>query len=696
VSKKREINIKPSCMSEIHGFPADQAAQLWEKINYLVEDPFPDGKLKKKLKARKDIYRVRVGNFRVFYTFGDDWVRLLGIRRRNERTFDDTETIYADEPTQLPDDQEVDIDSLDVEQRPRPQFAFTPTVQETPLPRTITPEWLNELRIPASYFSKLTSCTTEEALLTTAVPPAVLERVLDNLFPLPIEEVERQPDLVVRDTNDLIKYKEGGLVSFLLKLDDDQKKLVDWGLKGPTMIKGGAGTGKSTIALYRAKALLDLDEGGNAKLLFTTYTRALITATQQLLDQLLSKEQLKRVRIASCDELAREIVAKYRKVGSMESGGTSLQVLHEVRTKFSPSAATAFDVQVRIKSLETLSDRYILEEFDWIIDGRGLLTLQEYLDAPRPGRGCVFRSGLREAIWQLHSAFKSEMAARKIERWSDLRAEALDLVRRGAWKEKYKYVIVDEAQDLAPTSLCLLAELAEAPEGLFFAADNKQSLYSKNYSWTTTDPRLQFRGRTRGLKRNYRSTAEIDRAAFNVLPPDPDEPLEPSSSVHSGPLPIVVQTTSLDKQAEWIEKFIRQMAKHLRMKTSSSAVLVPSREIGETIASSLDEHGLPAKFYSGRELDLHEDVVKVLTLYSAKGLEFPIVAVCGFEPGTYPVAEDFANEDVFRERMNHERKVLYVALSRAMRGLMVVRGNNCRHEALDDLNSDHWHREMDQ
>jgi mRNA-degrading endonuclease RelE of RelBE toxin-antitoxin system len=297
VSKKREINIKPSCMSEIHGFPADQAAQLWEKINYLVEDPFPDGKLKKKLKARKDIYRVRVGNFRVFYTFGDDWVRLLGIRRRNERTFDDTETIYADEPTQLPDDQEVDIDSLDVEQRPRPQFAFTPTVQETPLPRTITPEWLNELRIPASYFSKLTSCTTEEALLTTAVPPAVLERVLDNLFPLPIEEVERQPDLVVRDTNDLIKYKEGGLVSFLLKLDDDQKKLVDWGLKGPTMIKGGAGTGKSTIALYRAKALLDLDEGGNAKLLFTTYTRALITATQQLLDQLLSKEQLKRVRI---------------------------------------------------------------------------------------------------------------------------------------------------------------------------------------------------------------------------------------------------------------------------------------------------------------------------------------------------------------------------------------------------------------
>ena len=77
----REINIKPSCMSEIHGFPAAQAAPLWEKINYLVQDPLPDGKLKKKIKAAKDLYRIRVGDYRVFYTFGDTWVRLLGIRR---------------------------------------------------------------------------------------------------------------------------------------------------------------------------------------------------------------------------------------------------------------------------------------------------------------------------------------------------------------------------------------------------------------------------------------------------------------------------------------------------------------------------------------------------------------------------------------------------------------------------------------
>ena len=48
----RELNIKPSCAHEIHAFPADQAAQLWDKIARLVDDPIPDGKLKKKLKGK--------------------------------------------------------------------------------------------------------------------------------------------------------------------------------------------------------------------------------------------------------------------------------------------------------------------------------------------------------------------------------------------------------------------------------------------------------------------------------------------------------------------------------------------------------------------------------------------------------------------------------------------------------------------
>jgi superfamily I DNA/RNA helicase/mRNA-degrading endonuclease RelE of RelBE toxin-antitoxin system len=697
VKKTREINIKPSCMSEIHGFPADQSAQLWEKINYLVADPLPDGKLKKKIRGQRDLYRLRVGDYRIFYTFGDTWVRLLGVRRRDERTYEDrVQGIAADRPAAPPDPAEDDLDELVAAETAPRTFRFDPRPQATPLPRPITPEWLQELKVPASHYPVLVPCRTEEELLAVNLPGPVLERVLDNLFPRPIEEVAGQPDLVVQDTADLIRYKEGDLITFLLKLDEDQRRLTDWALKGPTMVKGGAGTGKSTVALYRVKALLERPGAtGRERLLFTTYTRALITASRQLLAQLLTPGQVERARIAGCDEIARELVAAApgRKLGAVATGDGLTQLLRSVRAGFSPTGPSAFDRRARAASLARLSDGYLLDEFEWVIEGRGLGSLEEYKEAPRPGRGHVFRAGLREAVWELYQAFAREARRRGQERFPALRAEALAVARSDAFKGSYDFVVVDEAQDLTPTALALMAELARSAEGLFFASDSKQSLYSRNYAWSMAHPRLQFTGRTAVLKRNYRSTAEIDRAAFDVLAPEDGEVLEPSASIHTGPMPVLLRGVTPDGEGEWAARFIRQMCRHLRMRISTAAVLVPTQAAGERLAAQLTAAGVPARLFAGRDLDLQAEVVKVLTLHSAKGLEFPVVVAGGFGPGTYPVATDFDDHAVYQERMRHERRLLYVGMSRAMRGLMVITCSGCEHEALVGLKAENWHVE---
>ena len=101
----------------------------------------------------------------------------------------------------------------------------------------------------------------------------------------------------------------------------------------------------------------------------------------------------------------------------------------------------------------------------------------------------------------------------------------------------------------------------------------------------------------------------------------------------------------------------------------------------------------PRVFFEGRELNLKEDIVKVITLHSAKGLEFPIVVVCGLEPGTYPDRASFSEEAVFDERMRQQRRLLYVGMTRAMRGLMVIRTEDCEDEALLDLSPENWHVE---
>lgn len=690
----REINIKPSCIREIHAYPSADSPQLWEKINYLVDDPIPDGKLKKKLHVYNKVYRIRIGDYRLFYTFGESWVSLLGLRRRQEKSYKENLKDAQDPIPEKSPDEENDLDQILAKEDRKKDFKFVDVTPQTPLPRAITSEWLQELKIPPAYIPILISCTSEESLLALQIPGDILEIVVENIFPRPIEEVAQQPDFIVQDTDELIRYKESGLLTFLLKLDEDQKKLTSWALKGPTMVKGGAGTGKSTVALYRVKEMLEQPGAPkNQTLLFTTYTRALISASEQLLRQLLTEEQFSRVRVATCDQIARAIVAERRPIGRIEDGGTIGQIFSSVRSKFEPSGATAFDRSLRKRSLNQLTNRYLKEEFEWIISGRGLKSVDEYLKAPRPGRGYAFRAGMRCAVWEFYEAFCTEVKARGVEQFSDIRAEALDIVRNNLWGGHFDYVVVDEAQDLTPTGLCLMAEVAKTAEGLFFASDAKQSLYSRNYSWPMAHPRLRFKGRTAVLKRNYRSTAEIDKAAFDILEIEEGETLEPSKSIHNGPMPVLLDGVSSEQEGEWAAKFVRQMSRHLRMKTNTAAVLAPNKKIGQKLAETISGAGIPSRFFEGRELNLKEDLVKVITLHSAKGLEFPIVVVCGLVPGTYPDRAAFSEEAVFEERMRQQRRLIYVGMTRAMRGLMVIRTEDCENEALMDLSPENWHVE---
>ena len=684
---KRQITIKPTCMREILAFPAERAALLWEKVNQLVTDPMPDGKVKKKLHAADGIYRLRVGDHRVFYRFGDDWVCLLGVRRRKEDTYRDVPE--ATDAVALPPDSDEDLDAL-VDVKPR-TFTFSTVERERPLPFELTKEWLSGLGIPAGAQSSLRRCKSEEDLLASSVAPDVLALVLDAIFPPSLERVAQQPDLLVPSTEHLIRYKEGDLLGFLLNLDEDQLKLTKWALAGPTMVTGGAGTGKSTVAIYRVKAVLERPGAtGHERVLFTTYTRALMAVTRQLLDQVLTPEQSKRVRVATCDQIAREIVEGRRKLKGLEPDSDAIRRIRELRKTYDRTSGHSFEARLRQRALARLSDQYLLEEFDWVIAGRGLVFLSEYLEAPRPGRAVRFPPRLREVVWGLHQSFLQSSSA---ERFPQLRNEALQIVRAGTWKDHWDYVFVDEAQDLSPSALALMAEVSTSSEGLFFAADSKQSLYSRSYTWTSAHPRLQFRGRTASLKRNYRSTKEIDRAAFALLVPEDGQVLEPSASVHDGPLPVLLRNVEADREAEWVARFIRQMASHLHLRQNSAAVLVPTSDIGEAVAHQLTEGGVPAKYFSGRDLDLKDDRVKVLTLYSSKGLEFPVVVVAGFHEGTYPVPQEFDDAELFEERMRHERRVIYVALTRAMRGVMLIVPKGCRHQALTDFDDSAWHVE---
>lgn len=68
------------------------------------------------------------------------------------------------------------------------------------------------------------------------------------------------------------------------------------------------------------------------------------------------------------------------------------------------------------------------------------------------------------------------------------------------------------------------------------------------------------------------------------------------------------------------------------------------------------------------QADAHEDSVQLMTLHSAKGLEFPMVFLAGIEEGLFPHGMSLEEPG----RMEEERRLAYVGITRAMKQLVLT------------------------
>jgi mRNA-degrading endonuclease RelE of RelBE toxin-antitoxin system len=86
---------KPSFTSELNALPAKEMRRVMAKFQELVQDPKPDGKVKKQLKhTDPPLYRIRCGEYRIFYTFTYPFISLLALRQRDDDTYKDLPESY--------------------------------------------------------------------------------------------------------------------------------------------------------------------------------------------------------------------------------------------------------------------------------------------------------------------------------------------------------------------------------------------------------------------------------------------------------------------------------------------------------------------------------------------------------------------------------------------------------------------------
>lgn len=85
-----------------------------------------------------------------------------------------------------------------------------------------------------------------------------------------------------------------------------------------------------------------------------------------------------------------------------------------------------------------------------------------------------------------------------------------------------------------------------------------------------------------------------------------------------------------------------------------------------TLTGFLEENALVADV---DRYDESADAVVMMTIHSAKGLEFPVVIIPGFEDGIFPGMQTMVGDD---EDMEEERRLAYVALTRAKEQIYIL------------------------
>lgn len=420
-----------------------------------------------------------------------------------------------------------------------------------------------------------------------------------------------------------------------------QQAFVDRDFSGPARVVGSAGTGKTVVALHRAARLAR--EGG--RVLLSTFSPDLAADLRMKVDRLAGgAEWADRVEVDTMDTV----------VSRLLPGGLRLANSNDVNAALETAAKDIADAP----SLNFLADEWRL-----IVDAWAIPDAETYRDLPRLGRGVRLPAARREAVWEIFASTRTLLEDHGMTTPAAAMHDVATKLRSGELKPPYDHVVMDEAQDIGPAELTLLAAMAgDQPNGLFFAGDIGQRIFRAPFPWSHAG--IAVRGRSATLKVNYRTSHEIRSQTETLLPRrlvESDGEEEDRGGVVStfhGIAPVLKSFPTMEAECDaavaWATARLDEgiVGEELAILVRSEA----EQGRAEAVAKQLDS--LP----------------RILQMHDAKGREFRAVVLLACDADVIPSEDrlaDATDERTMAEVFETERHLLYVAATRAREAVWI-------------------------
>jgi superfamily I DNA/RNA helicase len=463
---------------------------------------------------------------------------------------------------------------------------------------------------------------------------------------------------------------------------EEQQRIINLDPTGNLLVRGQAGSGKTTVLAARMGQVLAVT--GKGSMLFLTYNGALSSYVRKAFKNANVNKDLKVMTYHEWSRTtAKELGYSFKGWASSKWSSHTIRTILEIQKEKNPEhRLLQFDKE------PTLTNWW-QEEIAWIF-GYGVMSRSAYQQVERKGRGIAIKptSSDRELIWTVFDEYTSRLANGGFEDYDNAGGMVINALNdsNGVIPEsaRYDHVFIDEVQDFHQTWLMALAPFSRI--SLSMAGDLAQKIYKRNFSWRSVGIDIHA-SRSKKLSGSHRTTKQIMEVAIH-LTQDSDQAsmedyVEPVLPRKNGPRVNRIMREGVRKAYNEGYKYIADNLS--RFRTTSVAVALPFVRQTYGAKKHLDRLKVRSEIVRGAKLGQVQGGISITTLHQLKGLEFDHVVILGLDDTNFPgkflgyVAElDVADEDQSLKRL------LYVAMTRAKESLTIVGSDDmCRY--LEDV-----------
>ena len=275
-------------------------------------------------------------------------------------------------------------------------------------------------------------------------------------------------------------------------------------MDGPAMVLAGPGSGKTTVITHRIKNLIDKAEVRPENILVVTFTKAAAISMQKRFSTLMNGGKGQLVTFGTFHSVFYKILRKSRRYEATEilSERQKTDYIREIIGRYGISS----------NDISELSQNIINDIGN--IKGN-MLNAQEYEPS------CC----KKEDFIKVYNAYNLELKKDGKMDFDDILRECYLLLCENhtileQWRELYKYILIDEFQDINRIQMNIIELLASPLNNIFVVGDDDQSIYG--FRGARPEIMIEFKdyypeAELIVLDVNYRSTQSIINVAGRVI-----------------------------------------------------------------------------------------------------------------------------------------------------------------------------------